>query len=91
MYTDYEIMRGQSGEYREFPGLGLLPGLCTPHYDERAEFDEVFLRSEASVGYAIENDGALEFTDETLTRSLSAGGRAFRLAKEGGALKKELI
>lgn len=91
MYTDYEIMRGESGDYTEFPALGVLNGLCTPHYDERPEFDSVFLASAAKLGYAIENNCALEFTDETLTNVWSAGGGAWRLTKENGALFKEKL
>ncbi len=91
MYTDYEIVRGESGNYTSFPALGVLKGFCTPHYDERPEFDSVFLSSDAEVGYAIGNNCALEFTDETVTGVWSAGGSAWRLKKGNGMLVKEKL
>ncbi len=60
-YTDYDILRGQSGEYKVLPALGFLKGLACPHYDERPEFDEV--AKKYSPSYAIGNDSAIVFED----------------------------
>ena len=35
MYTDYEIMRGQSADYVLKKGLGVLDGCMCPHFNER--------------------------------------------------------
>ncbi|MBR2971241.1 MAG: Type 1 glutamine amidotransferase-like domain-containing protein [Clostridia bacterium] len=60
-YTDYDIMRGQSSEYKVLPALGWLRGIACPHYDERPEFDGV--ASGFDLAYAIGNDSAIEFVD----------------------------
>lgn len=60
-YTDYDIMRGQSSEYKILPAMGLLRGIACPHYDERPEFDEVAKDFEPA--YAIGNDSAVIFED----------------------------
>ncbi len=60
-YTDYDIMRGQSSEYKVLPALGYLRGIACPHYDERPEFDGV--ASSFDLAYAIGNDSAIVFED----------------------------
>lgn len=60
-YTDYDIMRGQSSEYKVLPALGFLRGIACPHYDERPEFDEVAKKFD--LAYAIGNDSAIVFED----------------------------
>ncbi len=60
-YTDYDIMRGQSSEYKVLPALGFIDGIACPHYDERPEFDEVAKNFEPA--YAIGNDSAIVFED----------------------------
>lgn len=60
-YTDYDIMRGQSSEYKVLPAMGLLDGIACPHYDERPEFDEV--AKNFDLAYAIGNDSAIVFED----------------------------
>lgn len=60
-YTDYDIMRGQSNEYKVLPAMGLLKGIACPHYDDRPEFDEVAKGFDTA--YAIGNDSAIVFED----------------------------
>ncbi len=60
-YTDYDIMRGQSSEYKVLPAMGLIKGIACPHYDERPEFDEV--AKDFDVAYAIGNNSAIVFED----------------------------
>ncbi len=60
-YTDYDIMRGQSSEYKVLPAMGLLNGIACPHYDERPEFDEV--AKSFDLAYAIGNNSAIVFED----------------------------
>ena len=60
-YTDYDIMRGVSSEYKVLPALGLLKGIACPHYGERPEFDGVARNFD--LAYAIDNDSAIVFED----------------------------
>ncbi len=92
MYTDYEIMRGQSADYVLKRGLGILDGLMCPHFNEREpDFIKAFKKSDFSSAYAIENDCAIEFVDGKLTRSISAGGKAFIVQKNGDEIIKKEI
>lgn len=85
MYTDSDIMHGGT-EYKFEKGLGVLHGLCTPHYNEREkDFDFNFALSDFTEAFAIENDGAIEFTDGEVTRCF---GNAYRITNRGGALEK---
>lgn len=80
MYTDYEIMRGESGEYVMRKGLGVLEGAMCPHFNER-EKDFTFTMAKENIpfAYGVENDAALVFKDGALSESLSAGGKAYTL------------
>ena len=60
-YTDYDMMRGESSEYKLLPALGYLRGVACPHYDERPEFDSV--ARNFSPAYAIGNDSFVVFED----------------------------
>ena len=89
MYTDYEIMRGQSASYSLHKGLGLINGLITPHFDERIEdFTETFIKSEFESAYAIENDAAIVFKNGVPEKSLSSGGKAYILKKNNGEIER---
>lgn len=89
MYTDYEIMRGQSADYVIKDGIGLLDGMMSPHYNERVvDFDKAFLESDFPYAYAVENDCAIEFIDGQFSKVISAGGKAYKLTKEEGKLIK---
>lgn len=89
MYTDSDILRG-GADYKFEKGLGLLEGVCTPHYNERIkDFDENFAASSFGRAVAIENDCALEFTDGEITRHI--GEHAYLIENVNGALvKREL-
>lgn len=89
MYTDYEIMRGQSASYSLHKGLGLISGLITPHFDEREkDFTETFIKSEFNRAYAIENDAAIVFKNGEPEKSLSSGGKAYVLKKKDGVIER---
>ena len=89
MYTDYEIMRGQSASYSLHKGLGIINGLITPHFDERIEdFTETFIKSEFESAYAIENDAAIVFKNSVPEKSLSSGGKAYILKKNNGEIER---
>ena len=92
MYTDYEIMRGQSADYVLKKGLGLLDGLMCPHFNEREEdFTNAFIKSDFDFAYCVENDAAIEFVDGKFSKSISSGGKAYIMEKVNGkAVKKEI-
>jgi dipeptidase E len=92
MYTDYEIMRGQSADYSLKKGLGVLEGTCCPHYNERVEdFKKAIIDNGIKHAFAIENDCALEFIDGKLTKSISAGGKAYAITLEGQNITQKEI
>jgi len=93
MYTDYEIMRGQSSEYTLKKGLGVLDGLFCPHFNEREQdFTKAFNGSDFEFAYCVENDCALEFVDGKMSKVISSGGKAYTLAKKDGqTVKTELV
>ena len=77
MYTDYQIMRGESADYTFKKGLGVLDGTACPHFNEREkDFTSNMLKNGVEQAYAIENDCAIEFVDGKLTKSISSGGKA---------------
>ncbi|MBO5285307.1 MAG: Type 1 glutamine amidotransferase-like domain-containing protein [Clostridia bacterium] len=93
MYTDFDLMRNQqNGEYKILDGLGVLDGMCSPHFNEReVDFKQNILKykDKFDFAYGIENDCALEFTDGKLTKVISAGGKAYKLTLSGEDLIKE--
>lgn len=93
MYTDYEIMRGESSEYVMKRGLGVLDGAMCPHYNERRkDFSSAFSKSELGSAYCVENDCAIEFINGKLARVISGGGKAFVTENVGGkTIEKELL
>lgn len=89
MYTDYEIMRGESAEYVLKKGLGVLDGTMCPHFNEREkDFIEVMLKNDIKTAYGVENDAALVFVDGKLTESLSSGGNVYLLTNDGDKIIK---
>lgn len=87
IYTDSLV----EGEYAPYKGLGTIKGAATPHYNSRPEFDRVAAAEGYPLSYAIEDDAAILFEDETPVGALSAGGKAYRLVSEGGEIKKQEI
>lgn len=93
MYTDYEIMRGESGEYVMRKGLGVLKGAMCPHFNEREkDFTETMKKEKIPFAYGVENDAALVFNDGVPVKRLSSGGRAYTLELlSTGEIKKTEI
>ena len=92
MYTDYEIMRGQSSNYVMKKGLGVLGGTMCPHFNEREEdFTKAFIENKIESAYCVENDCALEFINGKLTKSISAGGKAYIMKNQNGNIVKSEI
>lgn len=92
MYTDYEIMRKLSADYKVEKGLGVIDGLICPHFNEReTDFMAAFLSGGFKSAFCVENDAAIEFTDGKPTKVLSSGGKAFIMKNENGNIVKEKI
>lgn len=92
MYTDYEIMRGQSSEYVLKKGLGVLDGAMCPHFNEREnDFITALKKGVINGAYCVENDCAIEFVDGKFEKVVSGGGKAFYLSIDGNeVIKREL-
>ena len=92
MYTDYEIMRGQSSEYVLKKGLGVLDGAMCPHFNEReADFFNALKKGVIDGAYCVENDCAIEFVDGKFTKVINGGGKAyFAKIENGDIVKREL-
>lgn len=88
MYTDSQSVTGND-KYAFYNGLGVLDGLCCPHYDDRvADFNSEFLKSGFTEGYCIENLAALVFENENLKGSLSCGGSAYLVRNNLGTIEQ---
>lgn len=87
MYTDYEIMRGQSADYVMKKGLGVLDGTMCPHFNERKD-DFLSAMKERGIekAYCVENDSALVFVNGTLTKTLSSGGQSYIAENKNGEI-----
>lgn len=90
MYTDYDIIRGQSNEYKMLNGLGVLDDFVTPHYEERNEFDSLVLSQNTSA-LALESNSAAVFINGSLEGSLTSGGSAYSLFANNNVLEKTKI
>ncbi len=92
MYTDYEIMRGQSADYVMKKGLGVLEGTMCPHFNEREkDFTEAMIKNEVKSAFCVENDCAIEFVNGFPTKSISSGGKAYLLEYvDGKVIKREI-
>lgn len=88
MYTDSKI-KSTDEIYNLFPGLGVLDGLCTPHYNQRVvDFNETFLKSEFETAFAIDDDSAIEFRNERLVGKVKGSKGAYILRKNNGIIEK---
>lgn len=91
-YSDSEFFgRGNPRpQYKWVRGLGLLPYLHCPHYDEEGyrTFDEA-MRGQSAAGFALENGVALVALDGRLSvRKADPAKKAYRLAWRGGRVEK---
>lgn len=92
MYTDYEIMRGQSSEYVLKKGLGVLDGAMCPHFNEREkDFTAALKKGVIKGAYCVENDCAIEFVDGKFSKVIEGGGKAYILSIDGDEVVKKEI
>lgn len=80
MYSDSVV----EGEYAMYKGLGRIKGKISPHYDQRMlDFDEIVLYNRYCA-WGLENRAALEICDGEAVKSISAGGKVWRLNGTSG-------
>jgi dipeptidase E len=92
MYTDYEIMRGNSSEYVIKNGLGILKGAMCPHFNEREkDFILSMKNHNLASAFAVENDCAIVFKNGEYFKSISSGGKAYVLENKDGEIVKTEI
>lgn len=92
MFTDFEIMRGQSADYVLKNGLGLLKGTMCPHFNNREkDFVESMVTNKISNAYCIDNDCAIEFINGEFSKVISSGGNAYILENNNGKVVKKLL
>lgn len=92
MYTDSEKFHGGEG-YSLCDGLGVLNGLCCPHFNEReSDFIQAFLTENArNEGYLIENDSAVVFKNGEYKEALTSGGHSYFITRSGKEIQKKLL
>jgi hypothetical protein len=79
------------GEYSMYKGLGWIHGKISPHYNERMlDFDKIVMYNR-DCAWGVENGAALEIVDGEPLRSISGGGKVYRLDASGGELKKSIF
>ena len=89
MFTDFEIMRGQSSDYVLKKGLGLLKGTMCPHFNDREQdFTSSMLANNISEALCIDNDCAVEFVNGEFSKVVSSGGKAYILKNLNGIVNK---
>lgn len=92
MYTDYDIIRGQSTEYKFMDGLGILKGIVCPHYNERREdFARAMTEKGFPLALGLENDAAAVFYDGKLGLTLSSGGNVYKVENDCGSISERKI
>ena len=90
IYTDSaSVVGGQP--YAMHKGLGWIKENISPHYNLRVlDFDKILLYNNiAAIG--LEDNSAIEITNGKIQKSISAGGNAYRIRVENGALVKTII
>ncbi len=73
-HSDYKKMSDESEEYEVLDGLGLLSGVCVPHYSEEdriASWDR--MKDNYPKGLCIENDCGVYFEEGELIGAVGSG------------------
>ncbi|MBR3804640.1 MAG: peptidase E [Clostridia bacterium] len=92
MYTDSEILNGDSNEYKLYNGLGVLKGVCSPHFNLREEdLTKAIIDNNLSEVYAIEDNSAIEFVNGEFSKSLSSGGQSYIICNINGQVHKKIL
>ena len=90
MYTDSESIVSETG-YALYPGLNLIKGIISPHYDLRMlDFDKIIAYNRTSA-IGLENNSAVLIEDGKIVCSMNGGGNAYRLQADGTEVRKEIV
>ena len=90
MYTDSDCVSG-GADYSVYPGLNWIKGIISPHYNLRAlDFDKIISYNNTDA-IGLEDCSAVEIVNETVVRSLSCGGTAYRIFCVSDGLEKKPI
>ncbi len=85
------------GPFRPLPGLGFLPGSCSPHFDGEAErrpsFHRLLAQGELLPGIALDDGAAAHFIDGQLVKVVASrpNARGYRLTREGDSVKEQVL
>ena len=92
IYTDSDILNGNSNEYKLYKGLGILKGTACPHYNHRKiDFDTAIIKNDIKSAYAIEDNSALVFIDGEFKESVSSTGNSYKIINENKKLSYETL
>ena len=91
IYTDSTAALGEGDKYAMFKGLNWLEGKISPHYGARMlDFDQIVCYN-FDCAYGVEDDAALVIENGAIVGCVSSGGKAWKLERANGALKKTEI
>jgi dipeptidase E len=82
------------GQLSVLPGLGLLPGSCSPHYDTNPErwpaYHQLLAGGQILPGYGVDDGAALHFVGEELKCVVSSrpAARAYAVERVGGEVRE---
>ena len=90
MYTDSQYKNGAGNyNYSLAKGIGIIEGICCPHYDERKDdFDKCLEQNDFKIAWAIEGDSALVFKNGVFEKALSSGGTPYKITKNNNVIEK---
>lgn len=92
MYTDYDIMRGESKDYKLLKGLGYLEGVCSPHYNlRRVDYQKALIENGFKEGYGLEDNGAMMFVNGEFVNTFTSGGNCYKLTVEGDKVEETAL
>ncbi len=93
MYTDSQFINGKDNyKYSIRDGIGILDGVCCPHYEERVfDFDGEFASLDEELAWGIEGNSCIVFKNGKYLESLSAGGKSYKIVKNNGSIQKILL
>jgi peptidase E len=83
------------GKLSSLPGLGLIHGSCTPHYDgelnRRTDFQRLIQSGELSPGIGIDDGAAILFEGQQIVEVVASrsGAKAYRVSIEKGQITEE--
>ncbi|MBQ9729547.1 MAG: peptidase E [Clostridia bacterium] len=90
IYTD--SLKTEDGvQYAMFKGLGWIKGVISPHYGARMlDFDKVVCYN-YDCAYGLEDCAAIVIENGEIVGSISSGGTAWKIEREGEKLKKTAL